>query len=205
MATCWNCNTEVDSAQAPRCAGCNKLQPLPAGVSHFDVLGLPESFSLDGEALESAYRQKSSQVHPDRFARSEAKERRISVERTAAVNEAYRALKHPESRAIYMVTRAGVSLEQKTDPAMLMELMEAREQADESAKDKQALVDKSRAEHAERVTLLGSLFQDIESRSALKDARAMQQVAETLIRLRYLARLLEDLQGLREHGAMHPL
>jgi len=73
MTLCWKCNAEVDAVTSPRCAACKALQPLPLGVGHFAVLGLPQSFAVTTEALETAFRARSSQVHPDRFARAEAK------------------------------------------------------------------------------------------------------------------------------------
>ena len=41
---------------------------LTSSGNHFELFGLTPAFSLDAEALETAYREIQSRVHPDRFA-----------------------------------------------------------------------------------------------------------------------------------------
>ncbi|MEW5850268.1 MAG: Fe-S protein assembly co-chaperone HscB [Myxococcota bacterium] len=200
MTACWNCQQPTDPVATPRCASCNKLQPLPAGVSHFAVLGLPEGYGVDVSAVDAAYRQKSLQVHPDRFARAEPKERRIAAERTAAVNAAYSVLKHPFLRAAYLVERAGVKLDEKPDPMLLMELMETREAAEESDSRRAALVEKTRAEKETFMTTLSAQLETLQREGRLHDKAAMAPVASTLIRVKYLGRLLDDLMGVRDEA-----
>src|SRR4029453_10581235 len=89
-------------------------------------------FSLDGEALERAYREIQSQVHPDRFAHAGDAERRASMQWTTRVNEAYRTLKSPVQRARHILELNGVDVEFETNTQMpsdfLLQQLELREE-----------------------------------------------------------------------------
>jgi molecular chaperone HscB len=65
---------------------------------------------VDAVALERAYREIQSRVHPDRFARAGDAERRASLQWTTRVNEAYRMLRSPVQRAKYLLELNGVDL-----------------------------------------------------------------------------------------------
>jgi molecular chaperone HscB len=92
---------------------------------------LQPAFALDTEALERAYREIQSQVHPDRFAHAGDAERRASLQWTTRVNEAYRALRTPVQRASHFLSLHGVDVAFETNTAMpqgfLMQQMELRE------------------------------------------------------------------------------
>ena len=60
--------------------------------NHFELFGLPERFRFDAASLDRAYRELQSEVHPDRFATSDDTERRVALQSSARVNEAYSAL-----------------------------------------------------------------------------------------------------------------
>src|SRR5262247_4547577 len=100
-------------------------------MDHFARLGLPAALDLEPASLDRAYFALQRQWHPDRFVARPAEERaRASVE-AAALNDAYRTLKDPLSRAVYLAEMKGVALpgDGKTidDPDLLMEAMETRE------------------------------------------------------------------------------
>ena len=81
---------------------------LTSSSSHFELFGLQPAFKLDNEALERAYREIQSRVHPDRFAHAGDAERRASLQWTTRVNEAYRTLKNPVQRASHLLELRGV-------------------------------------------------------------------------------------------------
>jgi molecular chaperone HscB len=99
--------------------------------SCFELFGLPRAFSLDLSALEKAYREIQSRVHPDRFAHAGDAERRASLQWTTRVNEAFQVLKNPVSRAAHLLELEGVDVAFETNTAMpqqfLMQQMELRE------------------------------------------------------------------------------
>ncbi len=155
-------------------------------------------------ALDAAFRGRSLQVHPDRFARASDRERRLAAERTAAVNEAHRTLRSPQARAEYLLTLAGVPLDGPTDPSLLMELMESREAAEESPAARAELLQRTDAERARLLEELGTRFADLESQGALGNRALLLPLGERFTRLRYLHRLAQDLSGRRDADPTHP-
>ncbi|MCL9783939.1 co-chaperone HscB [Vibrio sp. S4M6] len=109
-------------------------------MNHFELFGLPSQFKLDGSLLSSHFRELQKRFHPDKFAHVSERDRLVAVQKAAQINDAYQVLKHPISRAEYLLSQHGVDLrgEQQTlqDPMFLMEQMELREELEEiSTKD----------------------------------------------------------------------
>ena len=65
--------------------------------------GLP---AIEVTDLERRFRDRSRLLHPDRHARAEPRERRLSLERATRLNDAYRALKDWRLRAGYALRAA---------------------------------------------------------------------------------------------------
>ncbi len=119
--------------------GINSLEdthssPLSA-QDHFSLLGLPKTFNIAPQVLESAWKRVALAVHPDRFATRSAAEKRVAMQWSSQANEAYRILKHPMSRARYLCELSGIDLQTETNTAMssdfLFRQMSWHEQLDE--------------------------------------------------------------------------
>ena len=99
--------------------------------NHFALFGLQPAFRIDLAALDQAYRDIQSQVHPDRFANANEAERRMSMQWATHANEAYQTLKKPASRARYLLQLHGVDALEESNTSMpgefLMRQMEWRE------------------------------------------------------------------------------
>jgi len=162
-------------------------------MDHFARLGLPAALDLDAAALDRAYFALQRQWHPDRFVSKPPEDRARASAEAASVNEAYRTLKDPLSRAFYMAGMAGVDLpsDGKTidDPDLLMEAMEAREALHDA--DTLEAVDKLAADARQDVQKalagLASLF--------LANDRAA--IRKALLRLRYLDKFAEEARARR--------
>ena len=115
---------------------------LNIAQDHFSLFGLPSAYRLDAVALERAYREIQTRIHPDRFVNSGDAEKRASMQWATRVNEAYRTLKDPVLRAKYLLEQAGLDVGFETNtvmaPAFLLRQMELRESL-EQAKDAAAL------------------------------------------------------------------
>lgn len=162
-------------------------------MDHFARLGLPAALDLDLAQLDRAYFSRQRQWHPDRFVGRPADERaRASVE-AAALNDAYRTLKDPIDRAVYLGTLKGVELpgDGKTidDPDLLMEALEAREALYETATvdDVDVLAGQTRKDTEAALGGLASLL--------LQDDKPA--IRKALLRLRYLDKLAEEAQARR--------
>jgi molecular chaperone HscB len=162
-------------------------------MDHFARLGLPAALDLERATLDRAYFALQRQWHPDRFANRPAEERARSSTEAAALNDAYRTLKDPLSRAVYFAGLKGVELpgDGKTidDPDLLMEAMEAREALHEAitveAVDR--LAAEARDDMKNSLAGLGGLF--------LRDDKPA--IRKALLRLRYLDKFAEEARARR--------
>ena len=120
------------AAGAVLCPACGKIQPVGRGEDHFTALGIPRAFAVDAADLERRFRERSRQIHPDRFARAEPRERRLSLDRTTRLNDAFRQLRDWRLRAAYLLRLAGVEAlpegKSLSDPEFLEEQLEWREE-----------------------------------------------------------------------------
>src|SRR5919106_3288880 len=113
--------------------------------NHFQLFGLSTRYRVDLDALDVAYRKLQTEVHPDRFASAGDAERRIALQASARVNEAYRTLKDPVQRAQYLLSLNGIDAVGETDTQLPLEFLERqlerREEASEAlaAEDERAL------------------------------------------------------------------
>lgn len=138
--------------------------------NHFELFGFPVSFDIDLQQLSERYRELQRALHPDRFANATDRERRLSVQHAAQVNEAFQTLKSPLQRARYLLQIKGVAFDDEKethlDPLFLMEQMELRE---------------ALAEVKHKVDALGGLA------AIMRDIKSRQQAMET-----QLQQLLSD-------------
>lgn len=162
-------------------------------MDHFARLGLPAALDLEPATLDRAYFTAQRQWHPDRFVGHPPEERAKASTEAAGLNDAYRILKDPLSRAVYLAGLNGVKLpgDGKTidDPDLLMEAMEAREALHEAATPEavDALAAEARQDMQQALAGLGSLF--------LHDDRAA--IRKALLRLRYLDKFAEEARARR--------
>ena len=98
----------------------------------FQLFALPISFDIDMSKLMGAYRSLQKVVHPDHFASGTDKEKRLSIEMAAHLNDGVDTLKKPVKRAIYLLKLQGINVDFEKNTAMspmfLMDQMELREQ-----------------------------------------------------------------------------
>jgi len=160
--------------------------------NHFELLGLPAAFALDGARLEQRYRELQSRVHPDRFAASSEAERRVAMQWATRANEAYRTLRDPLARARYLLSLKGYDTGEESNTAMppdfLMQQMEWREAAAEASaeRDQEALA-RLRAQIA---TARGEMLERL-ARSL--DAAHYDAGCSLVRKLRFLEKLDEEI------------
>src|SRR5256886_14943182 len=127
-STCWSCGAP-GTAVEPIWPSCGKVQPPPpAGTrpDKFTTLGFEPSFD-EPEGLDERFRALARKLHPDRFARATAQERRYSLEQTTRLNDAYKTLKDPVRRAEHLLQLRGIEGDPKMSPEFLEQTMEDRE------------------------------------------------------------------------------
>ena len=164
--------------------------------NHFQLFGLAPRYRIDGAALDAAYRKLQSEVHPDRFARGTDAERRMALQSSARVNEAYRALKDPVERARYLLSLRGVDAFAETDTRLPLPFLEAQLERRERA---------AAAAEAGDIDALDAIVHDVRSEFAtrertleplLDDAKRTDEAKALVRELRFLAKVAEDVDAM---------
>ncbi|AUX47168.1 Fe-S protein assembly co-chaperone HscB [Sorangium cellulosum] len=168
----------------------------------FDTLGVEPRFDLDLRALEQRHRDLSRALHPDRYAGAPAAERRLALGRAIETNDALRVLRDPIRRAEALLQRAGLArgeeTQQKASPALLMEMMESREELSEAARKRDRarvarLGDAMRAREQATLATIGRAFA-----AAGGEAAQLKGVLAMLSELRYIRRFLDEVSAIEE-------
>ena len=96
---------------------------------HFALFDLPRSFCIDLAELDRRYREVQAQVHPDRHVNLGDTERRLAMQWSTRINEAYQTLRRPISRARYLLELDGIDVdgERTMSSEFLIRQMEWRE------------------------------------------------------------------------------
>jgi molecular chaperone HscB len=163
----------------------------------FRLFSLPERYRLTRAALDAQYRELQRLVHPDRFASAGERERRLSMQQAAHINEAYETLRDPLRRGRYLLELRGQAGgdDQAThqDPEFLMQQMALRE----------ALA--AVREQADPLAALDGLARDIRTQyqalesdlaSALDDNEDLEQGRVLVLRMQYFTRLQDEVREL---------
>lgn len=151
----------------------------PDALDHYALFGLEPRFALDEAALDRAYRDLQSRVHPDRFAAATPPERRVAMQWAARANEAYQTLRAPLSRAAYLCERRGAPVQAESNTTMpagfLMQQMQWREALDDarSAADGAALAALRDEVRARRGQTLDALARALDAESDAPRAAAL--------------------------------
>lgn len=184
-------------------------------MNYFELFALPLQFSIDNQLLEQRFRELQRRFHPDNFANADVRERLLSVQKAAQINQAYQMLKDPISRAEHLLDeQTRDEREQGTsnfqlidgqqtlqDSVFLMEQMTLREELD---------VINNMVDHPSKHTFaieqlddfdtkINSLYQKqiAELTDELNQA-LWQQAAERVNKLKFIAKLKQEIERVEE-------
>jgi molecular chaperone HscB len=165
--------------------------------NHFELFSLPQRYVLEREELDARYRDMQRSVHPDRYASASDQERRISMQQTTKINEAYEVLKDPLKRGRYLLELRGHAIEnQQTshhDTAFLMQQMELRETLAGIREQDDPLQALDRLAQTVR-----SQYRALESElaQAFDGGAEIEQAVTLVLRMQFFKRLQEEVQDL---------
>jgi len=178
---------------APASRLMSRREPLDLSTDFFSLFALPRSFRLAAAQLDRAYVELQASVHPDRFAAADDSARRLAMQWSTRVNEAYQTLKKPLARAKYLLHLAAHDVADENNTLMpadfLIEQLEWREAVAEA----RAAGDHHELEHmhhrlqrelSSRYDELGDLFDERQD---------FVEAADRVRRLMFIEKLLADL------------
>ena len=169
--------------------------------NHFELFGLPVAFDIDAQQLAERYRELQRTLHPDRYANASDRERRLSIQYAAQVNDAFQTLKSSLLRARYLLQIQGVEFDDEKethlDPVFLMEQIELREALAEV-----------RAE-VDPFGSLNNIMADIKTRQKAMESRLQELFAgggedsrleakQLVQKMQFLVRLQQEAEDLEE-------
>ena len=103
--------------------------------NYFELFELDAKFSVNSDHLMKSYQQLQSEFHPDRFASEDEQAKRLAMQATTFINQAYKTLCEEPARARYLLMLQGVEFNSEKDTTQdmdfLMAQMSLREQIDE--------------------------------------------------------------------------
>lgn len=160
----------------------------------FHFFHLPQHYSIDMSVLDANYRKIQAEVHPDKYISASPAERMQSMQTAAMANEAYQTLKHPTSRARYLLKLAGVDTAEGTNTVMpadfLMRQMEWREVIEDAHQNKDiAALDSQLALMQQEARQLQANLQ-----SALEDN--LESATEIVRKLSFIDKVSEDVKNI---------
>ena len=169
--------------------------------NYFEIFDLPTSYDIDLTELSTRYRKLQTAVHPDKFANASDLERRISMQQSALINEAYQTLKSPLLRARYMLQLKGVDVTNESsvnmDSEFLMQQMRLREALEQvrGAQDPEAkllvIVKEIEQAIAEQITVISRLFKE-------DNADQLAAIADYVRRMQFMVKLQQEAETLEE-------
>ena len=167
-------------------------------MKFYEALGVEPKLALDSDDLKKRFYDRSRQWHPDRFSRASVDEKQKSEEMTSMLNDAFRALRDPVSRAEYFLRESGLELSKDAPPELLEEVFElnmALEElrgGDESARGQLVSAqDRFTGMLGEEDASLAGLFGRYDETS---DKAVLDQIRATLNRRKYVSNLLRDVE-----------
>jgi molecular chaperone HscB len=171
-------------------------------TDYYALLGIPKSLNLSVDSLQERYYELSRELHPDRFMRKPAEEQQRALEMSSALNDAYRTLKDPLKRAMYVLGQEGFDIGEQRSKDVPSELLEEVFELSMALEEMRSGDDSARPqlEQAEKnfTHMLAEVDEQIQALFAQYDANqsrdTLTQLRTTLNRRKYIQNLVGEVE-----------
>jgi molecular chaperone HscB len=164
----------------------------------YEALDLVPSLVVDPDDLKRRFYERSRQWHPDRFSQAGPEAQQTALEMSAVLNDAFRTLRDPVTRAEYFLEEKGIEAAKAAPPELLEEvfelnmMLEELRGGDESAwprlMDAQTRFVKMRAEIDAEIEEFSRDYEDS------RNSPILAEIRRALDRRRYVSNLVSDVQ-----------
>ncbi len=127
MVSCVECGLN-NLVQSDFCPMCGHILEI-SNIDLFAVFGLNTQFQLDIEVLKRSFLEKMQKFHPDMYINKSATQLTIATKNSSIINNAYKIISDPISRALYIFELKNISI--PNDDKFLLEVMEWNEKIEE--------------------------------------------------------------------------
>lgn len=157
--------------------------------SYFECFQLEAVFFIDQSLLSDNYQQLQIRYHPDRFVNASEQDKRLAMQVTSYINEAFETLSDEQMRARYLLQLQGIEFDEDKDTThdmeFLMQQMELREAIDnvDQQADALAALDALADQAVMQKKQLVQMFQDAFAAQRWDDAK------QAVLKLQFFKRL----------------
>lgn len=200
-AKCTHCNKPMQKPLV--CDFCHSLNPTPSVTDYFTLLGLERKFQLADDELHKKFIAASRYVHPDFHGSAPEESQELALRLSAAINDAYRTLKDPATRAAYLLELLGgkSSADDKSVPEDFLDttMMMQEELADAKADNNTAVLDRLRGvlsnQQAGLLSRIANLFGEYQEGAVCAAVRndLLDEIRKSLNAVSYVKKLLMQL------------
>jgi molecular chaperone HscB len=171
-------------------------------TEYFELLGIPRSLNLSLEDLQKRYYELSRQLHPDRFMQKPEAERQRALDLSSTLNDAYRTLRDPVKRAMYLLAQEGFEIaEQRSKdvpPELLEEVFELNMALEELRGGDESARGQLESARANFTGMLGSVDAELgklfEHYDAAPSRDALAPIRGVLNRRKYIQNLVNEVE-----------
>lgn len=164
-------------------------------TNYFELFGLAPRFGIDMRTLEMSFLRLQAEFHPDRHASRSDAERRMALQRSTTVNDGYRTLRHPASRAHCLLSLAGrEDGNAVVSTGFLMAQMEWREAIEDARVNRDVVALEALAK---RLRYKVSV-QEKELAAALDERRDLDAAAQRVNELRFYEKLRAEIDDAQD-------
>lgn len=171
-------------------------------TGYYELLGIERELTLDAVLLQKRFYELSRELHPDRFARKSEAERQNALDASSRLNDAYRTLRDPIQRAMYVLAEEGFDIgEQRgkdVPPELLEEVFELNMALEELRSGDDSARPQLETAHRNFQEMLAGTGAQLEKLFALWDANrsreALIQIRGVLNRRKYVQNLVNEVE-----------
>jgi molecular chaperone HscB len=171
-------------------------------MQYYEALGLARALALDLEDLKQRFYDRSRQWHPDRFVRAGYDDRQKALDMTALLNDAFRTLRDPVSRAEYFLKQSGIELSKDAPPELLEEVFELNMALEELRSGDESALPQLREAQERFAAMRAKIDEELAEMFVRHDAggskaaenKTLDEIRSALNRRRYISNLVRDVE-----------
>jgi molecular chaperone HscB len=167
--------------------------------AYYQAFGLEATLSIDPDELKKRFYEQSRKWHPDRFSRASAEEQQKALDMTSTLNDAFRTLRDPVSRAEYFLQQNGIELSKEAPPELLEEVFELNMALEELRDGDQSARPQLMEAHAKFLKMRDAIDEELQIAGARhdlsRDALVLDEIRALLNRRRYIRNLIKEVEN----------
>lgn len=161
---------------------------------------MPRRLDLNTGGLQKRFYELSRELHPDRFMRNSEREREYSLEASSILNDAYRALKNPVTRAEYVLKQEGFDIGEQRSKNVPPELLEEVFELNETLEEMRGGDESARPQLEEARQNFTGMLDDVDRQledlfrawDANNDRAELEKIRGALNRRKYIQNLVNE-------------